>query len=83
MEAYAVMALADSWTKPRFVSQGLARLEVFRTKNAARRRRKEMVADKTLVFRPWNRYDDIKADTRVDWVVCKVWIETVEPFNID
>ena len=76
--AWAVMAMKDGWIKPRWVTSGYGKFEIFKARKFAYRRMREMKADKDLIWRPWNDLDNVKADTRVEWVVRKIIVETME-----
>lgn len=76
--AWAVMAMKTGWSKPKWVTGGYGKFEIFKHRKFAYRRMREMKADKTLVWRPWNDMDNVKADTFVEWVVRKIIVETME-----
>lgn len=76
--AWAVMAMKEGWTKPRWVTGGYGKFEIFKTRKFACRRMREMKHDKTLIWRPWNDTENVKSDTKVEWVVRKVIVETME-----
>jgi hypothetical protein len=72
------MAMRDGWTKPRWVTGGYGKFEIFKQRKFAYMRMREMKADKNLIWRPWNDLDNVKADTLVEWVVRKIIVETME-----
>lgn len=67
-QQYAVMALKDGWSKPRFVHDTDSRLLVYSRKEAAKTRARRLnfenctFSEKRIVVR---------------WIVCSVWTETM------
>lgn len=74
---FAVMAMKDGWKRPKWVTGAYQQFEVFRLRKFAYRRKREL-EEQGLIWRPWNERDNVKADTKVRWVVRKVSLETLE-----
>lgn len=84
IKLYAVMAIRDGWSKPRFVWDGLTtkRLWIYANKNAAVRRAKLMSRTdhplgKQFLQVGWlDRSQNTPDLVEVDWIVCECWCET-------